>query len=253
MTVEDHEVEVAHRANGQIAIKPRNMIVRCKFSLRDRIFQFTKNLKDLKNENGDYYYVSKQLPEPLLTAKRELDQKMKEVKVANSQLSDEQKHKQVKVQIKGNMLYLDDIPQWKHVHPPTVRDIFSPDQRTKDRMTNVTFVHSTAVEDKRSVFRGHAIQIKTNADIKASYSKLCLLYPESDHIMLAYRLKMHTGQNDDGEHGASKRLMKILDERKLGNIAVFVTREYGGSHLGPRRFVHIKKVARDALTELQLS
>ena len=63
-------------------------------------------------------------------------------------------------------------------------------------------------------------------------------------------VKNYTGYHDNGEHGASVKLQKILLDRCLNNTAVFVTREFGGIHLGPRRFLHIEKVARAALDEL---
>ena len=57
MTVEDHEIKVAHRAKGKRGLKPRSMISRCSFSLREHIFAYTKHLKDCKNADGDYYFV----------------------------------------------------------------------------------------------------------------------------------------------------------------------------------------------------
>ena len=53
MEVEDAEIEVAHRMGKMIRNKSRPMVVRCAQSLRDRIFNFTSNLKDKQNEQGD--------------------------------------------------------------------------------------------------------------------------------------------------------------------------------------------------------
>ena len=47
MEVEDSEIIVAHRIGGPPkGEKPRLMVVRCKPSLRNRIFKYTRNLKD---------------------------------------------------------------------------------------------------------------------------------------------------------------------------------------------------------------
>ena len=62
MPVEDKDVEVAHCAKGKHGSKPRAMIVRCNQQLRDKIFSYTKNLKNVKNSDGDPYFVSRQLP-----------------------------------------------------------------------------------------------------------------------------------------------------------------------------------------------
>ena len=43
------------------------------------------------------------------------------------------------------------------------------------------------------------------------------------------------------------RMLQIMLDRGIKNTVLFVTREFGGSHLGPHRFLHIEKSARDAL------
>ena len=111
------------------------------------------------------------------------------------------------------------------------------------------FNHSDVVIDKGSSFKGHAIRVSSTAEIRLAYRKLKLMYPESNHIMMAYAVKTYTGHQDNGEFGAGKRLEQILATRGDRNLAIFVTREYGGFHLGIRRFLHIESVARDALAK----
>ena len=79
----DQEVEVAHHAKGKLGPKPRQMIVRCHFKLRDRLFYYTKHLKRITNSqvipilcqsssrnhssqrNGNVTYVSKRYGRPM--------------------------------------------------------------------------------------------------------------------------------------------------------------------------------------------
>ena len=133
--LQDHEVEVAHRSKGKIGPKPRVMIVRCQHSLRDRIFNFTKNLKSATNSQGDPYFVSKQLLEPLLTEKREHDQRIKEVHRSNSQLPEDQKHKKIDIQVSNNVLYLNKIPQKKHISPQQLKAYLIWTQETETNWT----------------------------------------------------------------------------------------------------------------------
>ena len=104
MELQDTEIEVAHRLGTkkvkQQQIKPRSMLVRCKFELRDRIFKFTKQLKDQHNELGDPYFVRQQLPEPLLSEKMERDSHLSEIRKSNAAIPDEQKHKRITAEIK---------------------------------------------------------------------------------------------------------------------------------------------------------
>ena len=53
MEVKDEEVEVTHRVGKKPGIKNRQMVVRCKPDLRQRIFKFTKNLKNQKTTLGN--------------------------------------------------------------------------------------------------------------------------------------------------------------------------------------------------------
>jgi putative IMPACT (imprinted ancient) family translation regulator len=54
---------------------------------------------------------------------------------------------------------------------------------------------------------------------------------------------------DDGEDAAGSKLAYLLDMRKDENVLVVVSRWYGGTHLGPKRFAHIVNVARELLVQ----
>ena len=69
--------------------------------------------------------------------------------------------------------------------------------------------------------------------------------------MLAYAVKTYVGHHDNGEHGAGSRMLNMLTQQGATNTAVFVTRDYGGIHLGQRRFLYIDKVTREALNSIQ--
>ena len=58
------------------------------------------------------------------------------------------------------------------------------------------------------------------------------------------------GFSDDGEQGASHKLLKLLQEKSESNVMVIVTWVYGNKHLGPKRFDFIKDNANEALTLL---
>ena len=249
MEVQDSEVAVAHRPGKQYNNKPRAMIVCCELSLRERIFGFTKNLKDQVNENGDSYYVRQQLPEPLHIAKKEREDHLKSIRKANEQIPEEEKHKRVEAHTRNNMLYINKIPQKKYITPPMVHDIFCCDRDTIGRMEKINFSHSMEVTDKGSRFIGHAARVKNSKDVAAAYRKIRLLYPESDHIMVTYSSRSYTGYHDDGEHGAGTKMLQALLHKGMKDVVVFVSREYGGAQLGQRRFLHIEKCAREAMNQ----
>ena len=75
--------------------------------------------------------------------------------------------------------------------------------------------------------------------------------------MYAYRFTdPHTNilkhdNDDDGEKYAGSRLAELLHLRKDDGVLVVVSRWYGGTLLGPRRFAHISEVARALLVKCQ--
>ena len=151
MEVKDKEVLVAHRL-GKINnnnTKPRSIVVRCAHSLRERIFSFTKNLKDVKTEDGDAYNVSPQLPEPLLTQRIERRQKINKTKKLNETLDDAKK---IKMEFKGGELYLNGKAERKHVTPPSASDIFNITYATQQKMEAIKMEQSSEIKDKSSVF-----------------------------------------------------------------------------------------------------
>ena len=87
-------------------------------------------------------------------------------------------------------------------------------------------------------------------------------HKQNDGIKYAYRFTdtLPSGRtiikhdnDDDGEDGAGSRLAQLLEMRKEDGVLVLVSRWYGGTHLGPKRFAHIVNVARDLLEECHAS
>ena len=232
MELQAEEIEVTHRMGNKIGVKPRPMVVRCKLSLRKCIFAFTKHLKDVTNELKDPYYVKVQLPEPLLTQKIEREEAMRKIQKANKLVPTEQ---QVPVEICNKTLYINKVPQKKHITPPTVQEMYEIDSE---------------MQAKSSVFRAVALRVKNAKDVHLAYKKAKQLFPESDHIVIGYAVKTYTGFHDNGEHAAGKCLLQLLLDRCQNDTVIFLARKFGGIHLGQRHFMYIEKVAKDALNKL---
>ena len=122
MQLDYTEVVVAHRMGFKKSATPRVVVVRCTQSLRERVFAYTKNLKDIKNDEGSYYLVTPHFPEPLSTQKREQREELIAARKLNEQLDDAKKSK---IEVKNGVLHLNGKAQKKHVFPPTVREMFS--------------------------------------------------------------------------------------------------------------------------------
>ena len=250
MNIEDDEIKVAHRVGKFGGTKPRPIVVRCVYKLKERLFSYTKNLKGKTNSQGDYYNIRQQLPEPLLSEKIDREERLRAIRKANDQLPIEEQHRKVPAYIKGKMLYINKVPQKQIVKPPTVQEILNISPQDKEKMEAITWCNSDPVNDKGSVFKGFAVRIQSAQDVRLVYRKIKLHYPESHHIIMAYAVKTYVGFQDNGKYSAGKILQNILLGSGCKNTAVFVTREYSGTHLGPRRFMHKEKVGREAIAKL---
>jgi hypothetical protein len=114
--------------------------------------------------------------------------------------------------------------------------------------------HGAPLTDRKSTFQAHACPVTSVEDVR---SFLAILLDDRKieraiHNMLAYRIvgAFTVKDNDeDGEDGAGSKLSQLLELTHAENVAVVVTRWFGGILLGPDRFRHISTVARDALEQ----
>ena len=68
------------------------------------------------------------------------------------------------------------------------------------------------------------------------------------HHVMAYRTSAgEEVSDDDGESGAGRRLLTLLQRMGVEDVVVVATRWYGGVHLGPARFRHLVRVAKEAV------
>ncbi|DAZ95629.1 TPA: hypothetical protein N0F65_002258 [Lagenidium giganteum] len=114
--------------------------------------------------------------------------------------------------------------------------------------------HGKPLIDRKSTFVAHAVRVTCVEDVR---SFLAILLDDrkiarATHNMLAYRIVgdfVIKDNDEDGEDGAGSKMSHLLELTKAENVAVVVTRWYGGIKLGPDRFKHINTAAREALEE----
>lgn len=141
-----------------------------------------------------------------------------------------------------------------HTLRPRVRTAQLLRDPVREKRLAALIVHGPALTDRKSTFQAHACPVHCVEDVR---SFLALLLDDRKveralHNMLAYRVvgEFTVKDNDeDGEDGAGSKLSHLLELMKIENVAVVVTRWYGGIQLGPDRFKHINAVARYVLEE----
>ena len=248
LQVNEGEILIAHRLNSNPESKfPPIMVVKCLPKLHDRILNNSKVLKDVLNDDEQSYFVNKQVPENISAERKEIAHAIKKVKVFNKNKTPQQK---LKYKVQKRKLLINDTPVKKDIHAPTVAEIF-PEKIEQDKMDKIKLVFAEPIQETGSVFTGVAAKVSNAAEIKRTYRKVKQLYPGATHIPMGYDCQKKQSNQDDGEWAAGLCIQKVIERQNGINKAVFVVRNYGGKHLGSKRFELFEKAAKAALLKLK--
>ena len=248
--VNEDEILFTHRVGKfyKEAKRPRIMLVKCTHLLKERILSNASILKDKENANGDGYYINKQLPEKLMEERRERRATIQEVTRREVNLPVKER---MKVEVKQNVVYLDGEPVKKNLLSPQPLDLF-PDDNEKEKIDSIKLAASDVTTESNSDFQAYAVKTNSQAEVNRAYRKVRSLHPSATHVIAVFNFKTKNGFQDDGEHGAGFKLLKAIQAETGNNvnIAVFVTRVYGGVHMGQYRHKVIKEVALQAIRRI---
>lgn len=96
---------------------------------------------------------------------------------------------------------------------------------------------STAFEVRGSEFIGHIAPVETIGNAESFVEAIEHEYDDATHNVPAYRVRadpLREWSSDDGEPAGSagKPALNVLQQEAIENVAVVVTRHYGGTNLG---------------------
>ncbi|KAK6752617.1 hypothetical protein RB195_003810 [Necator americanus] len=121
-----------------------------------------------------------------------------------------------------------------------------------------TIFHGEVLTDRKSHFQAHLARVFNKNEVTLVLNRLMenSKISRATHNMYAYRIKeIREGREirlhdcfDDGETGASSKMLDLLDKMNADNVLVVVSRWYGGIHLGPDRFRHINNLTREIVS-----
>lgn len=241
LDVEDEDIKIAHQIGIPQKGKNCPIVVKCSEKFKKTVFKNTNKLA------GKSFSVNQQYPEIIAEQKREIRQQIK--KRQNHEEGKDEAEKSTFV-IRGNKLYINSELQRKKLTPPTVLQILSNDKDELAKMEKIKFQFVKTEPTKGSEFLAAACYANTMDEVRLAYRKLFKRHPNADHISAAYSVQREIGYQDDMESGSRFRLANVIQDHRIGNIAVFIIRFYGGENLGAARFSIMKEAASEVIERL---
>lgn len=122
---------------------------------------------------------------------------------------------------------------------------------------NIRIERGEIISDRKSRFLAHIAAVSSIAQVEDVVSELASnkwIASAAHPTIYAYRFVDKDGRisqdaEDDGEDGASKKMLFLLEQCKVLGYVLVVTRWFGGILLGPDRFKRIMECSRQALQQ----
>lgn len=237
---EEEHIAVAHRIGNYSEGKHRPIVFKCPIQLRKRIFNNTNKLA------GKAFSVNQQLPDALAENKREIQAAIKARQ--NVEQSLDRKDKST-FRVKANKLYINGQLQRKKLNQLSPQDLFAGlDEHKKMQELDMKYTKDKSI--KSCSFKAVGCNVNTFEDLRFAYKRLHREFPQADYIVAAYCISGELGFQDDREYGAGFRIQNIIEKSKMGDLAIFIIRFYGGEHLGPQHFTTMKELAEEVMGKI---
>ena len=208
------------------------------------------NLKEVRCD-GNKVFLSEYLP-PTALEKRKCDQKIV------GTLKEAGKEDAISY-IKGNVA-VHGVPYKKMIVPPTQRELISLTAEEIGGILGMSTKRGDEFVQHHSSFIGYSADISSHEQIVQLYKKMRFIKPEARHVVCAYSFQENNPSeaecnqyiythdfHDDGEPGAGRVLLDLLERNNIQNKVVFIAQKYGGVKMGSDRFVCYLKDAMSAL------
>ena len=209
------------------------------------ILQNKSVLKNIPTSGGKPIFISEYFP-PTANEKRKRDQEIRD-QMADKGLAETVTYVRGNIAVKGEV-YL------KPITPPTPRELIDQTFEELEKTLQFKTTRGEVFQHKNSAFLGYSARVRNLEEIKTVYRKIKLLKPDARHVVCAYFLNDNTllphemmDYQDDGEPGAGRAILNILETKQCAGTAVFVARNYGGIRMGADRFLLYAQAAKSAL------
>ena len=210
------------------------------------IFKNVKHLKGVKNENEKYYHVDEFLPD------HQYEQKIrkKDIMRENQRMPFTY---QAEITKEKNKLHVTEGENKREIKntlkPDPIKNFLLMSKNEEDMLEALQLIGGPEKSENGSRFISYVATVGSLDMVKLMYRRLKNEHQMATHCIGAYRIfgKEHYDLQsycDDGEHGGGRRILNVLKELNVYNIAVFIVRYKDGDNIGKMRFEIISELAK---------
>ena len=235
------DLERAHRMGAPREQGHRPLIAR--FNRQDQVDAVLLRTKPEKGKPFDKraIRVTPQIPNDLRHARAKMHFMAEHYRETDSN---------VKIKVHEDKIIVNGVTKRDQITPPTVGQILEIDQNEMSDLRNYKFIHSDEKVLKGSRFRVYCHPVRTLADVRKAYRAISTI-PEvakCTHLICAYKIdEKAKGYQDDGDFDFGQQIMRTLTDKQQLGFVYFLTRQYGGRHLGRRRFQLVHELIKQTI------
>ena len=217
---------------------------------KEIIFANVSHLKGKVNARKRLYFVSDDVME-------EFREQRKYYQHLQNENAEKEQEDQLKIQLRKGKIAVNNSVVKEKLEFPKPADILTLSMKELEDIHATKTYEVAKHEEANSEFFCHLQRVKTQDDIQKGLMKMKIKYGDATHITTAYKLHgakgpFKQGFRDSGDHGAGRTMLEQIKDMDQDNLAVFIARYYGGTHLGKKRFEIYQELTKKAVKLLQV-
>jgi hypothetical protein len=165
-----------------------------------------------------------------------------------------EKDPSAKIEVKQDHVLINKVKIADDVDPATPNEILFLDQKERASIQSCEFVTTRQMPCKGSFFQLYYYKVTSQSQCRLAYKAISTIPAVAckSHLISAYSINDDIiGWQDDHDYGLGKFLLRTMEDREMTNAMCFITREYGGYHIGKKRFEIIQKLVDQVLVNIE--
>ena len=233
--LQEVKIERCHRFGKPRGGNARNIVVKLNSKGKAKVLANARNLP-----RDDPIKISEQFPAEINNRRNKLWPQYIQARQAGKI-----------AKFNGDKLIID-----KKMHDPPKDRVMDINMDVTKQAMSMKPKHTSVISVERNHYQGHLVPIKSKDDVIPALQSLCAdpRVAGASHLTYAYKTGREdyyiSNYEDDGEPGAGREVMEVLDAKKCYNYLVAVSTWSSGKHHGYMHLDRVRNAAEEAFNLL---